>query len=63
MRLSLINWLILPSLIGCTSMEMLADGILTLCSLVMVEVFLSVAGIAPKVGSGEVTDFYVLAIG
>ena len=42
---------------------MLVFGILTLCSLVVVEVFLGVACVSAEVVSGEIADFYVFTVG
>ena len=46
-----------------TSRQMLSDTILTLCSLEVEEVFLGVACVCAEVGSGEITDFLVFAVG
>ncbi len=46
-----------------TSREVLFVAILTLCSFIMEEVFLGVTCVGSKVGSGEITDFLVFAVG
>ncbi len=46
-----------------TSREVLFVAILTLCSLVVEEVFLGVTSVGSEVVSGEIADFFVFAVG